>query len=248
MTSIGRFRLPLFVSFLLLASASIGHARGFRVGLTPNGSENNCATCHFSPGGGGARNPFGEDVNGLVSRGGREEFWSPELAMEDSDFDGFTNGEELGDIDGDGVPERTVNLGHPGAADILPERSVGDCNLDTVLDAVDLQCVPSVEDRDAVLSALNTVAGDLDGNGNVEFADFLVLSGNFGSDNPSYAAGNIDLAGGVEFADFLVLSGNFGFSSAGAEGNLSAVPEPNGVLLSMLGILPALCLRSRRRR
>ena len=39
---------------------------------------------------------------------------------------------------------------------------------------------------------------------------FLILSSNFGGDSPAYTDGNIDLAGPVNFADFLVLSSNFG--------------------------------------
>ena len=72
--------------------------------------------------------------------------------------------------------------------------------------------------------------GDLDGNGKVEFADFLILSGNFGQVVASHADGDIDCNGTVEFADFLVLSGNFGNSVADA----ATVPEP--ATAGMLGI------------
>ena len=85
--------------------------------------------------------------------------------------------------------------------------------------------------------------GDLDGNGKVEFADFLILSGNFGNDVDSHEQGDIDCNGKVEFADFLVLSGNFG-NEIGA----AAVPEPNG--LALWGLLPiaGFILRGRSRR
>ena len=49
--------------------------------------------------------------------------------------------------------------------------------------------------------------GDLDGNGMVEFADFLVLSSNFGTEVADHTAGDIDCSGSVDFADFLALSG-----------------------------------------
>ena len=52
--------------------------------------------------------------------------------------------------------------------------------------------------------------GDTDGNGRVEFADFLVISRNFGQDVSSRAEGDLDGNGRVEFADFLLLSQNFG--------------------------------------
>jgi hypothetical protein len=245
MSRIGRFYLVTILFTLLVGWRSeTAQARNFRVSLIPNGSANNCSNCHFNPGGGGARNPFGEDVNPLVSRGGREEFWSPTLASEDSDEDGFTNGQELGDLDGDGIRERTVNISRPGDPNDVPEIAIGDCNVDFELNRTDLSCVSSIEARDAVLTSLNTLPGDLDGNGDVAFADFLVLSGNFGQDLPSYAAGNIDLTGPVDFADFLALSGNFGQTPAGA--TLSAVPEPHGILPMLLGLLTSLSLRRSR--
>ena len=86
---------------------------------------------------------------------------------------------------------------------------VGDCNGDGVVDAADLACVATIDERDTVLGLLNTLPGDLDGNGDVAFADFLVLSANFGQQG-GYADGNIDLTGEIAFADFLVLSANFG--------------------------------------
>ena len=47
------------------------------------------------------------------------------------------------------------------------------------------------------------------------FDDFLTLAGHFGQDSASYIDGNIDLEDGVSFADFLVLSNNFGKSATG---------------------------------
>jgi len=152
----------------------------------------------------------------------------------------FTGAEDLvfeyGTTDGAafGAVEYVLNLG----GDVL-----GDCNRDGVLDAADLACVGTIEERDAVLTALNTLAGDLDGNGDVAFPDFLTLSANFGQDLPSYTAGNIDLTGGVAFPDFLTLSANFGKTPGGAA---AAVPEPASGLLATSGMLLLLAIRKRR--
>ena len=85
--------------------------------------------------------------------------------------------------------------------------------------------------------------GDLDGNGKVEFADFLILSGNFGNEVDDHTGGDIDCNGKVEFADFLVLSGNFGNDVAAAQ----SVPEPAGFALFGFASLLIGCLRSRRK-
>ena len=98
-------------------------ARFFRPSKVPNAVAD-CNTCHTN-GGGTARNPFGLDVEALVTPNGEEVFWGPELAALDSDGDGFTNGEELGDPDGlwqegDPSPGEPADLGNPANPDIVP--------------------------------------------------------------------------------------------------------------------------------
>ena len=84
------------------------------------------------------------------------------------------------------------------------------------------------------------IPGDVDGNGSVEFADFLVLSNTFGQTVDAGTGADIDGDGEVAFADFLLLSANFG-QTAGA----SAVPEPSAISLLLL---PLACLGLARRR
>ena len=57
-------------------------------------------------------------------------------------------------------------------------------------------------------SNLKTIRSDLNGNGAVEFDDFLLLSQNFGTSGES--AADIDGDGEVGFGDFLLLSSEFG--------------------------------------
>ncbi|MCA9525442.1 MAG: hypothetical protein KC549_03985, partial [Myxococcales bacterium] len=69
-------------------------ATAARVLQVPNGPVYNCALCHLSPRGAGPRTLFGEDVRATLR--GTVVDW-PTLCARDSDGDGYTNGEELGD-------------------------------------------------------------------------------------------------------------------------------------------------------
>lgn len=124
---------------------------------------------------------------------------------------------------------------------MLQVPEFGDCNRDGSLAASDLACVGSIPERDVLLDALAVAPGDLDGSGSVDFADFLVLSENFGRGSATYSEGNIDLLDGVTFADFLELSANFG----GRRNASVAIPEPSGWSSICIGLL-AMLRRSRR--
>ena len=88
-----------------------------QIPATPAG----CGTCHLDSRGGGPRNPFGSDAgvfrnDGIIDWAG--------LSGLDSDGDGRTNGEELGDPDGawvsgDPAPAGPYTL--PGVVDERPE-------------------------------------------------------------------------------------------------------------------------------
>lgn len=71
-----------------------------------------CTLCHRSPSpiSGADLNRFGSDfkANGHV--------WNQALAQKDSDGDGFPNGVELGDENGDGIAEITTERSNPGDA------------------------------------------------------------------------------------------------------------------------------------
>lgn len=92
-------------------------------------------------------------------------------------------------------------------------------------------------------SPANELLGDLDGDGNVAFADFLTLSGNFGQDVGSYDQGDVNCDGSVGFDDFLKLSANFGKSTA--PDATEFVPESSGFSLGMIAL--ALLVLSKKR-
>ena len=54
------------------------------------------------------------------------------------------------------------------------------------------------------------VTADFDGNGSVDFDDFIILSRNFGKQASAREDGDTNSDGKVDFADFLYLSSQFG--------------------------------------
>ena len=59
------------------------------------------------------------------------------------------------------------------------------------------------------------IPGDADFNGTVDFADFLVVSNNFGQTETAWPRGDFDWDRKTTFADFLLLSANYGITSVG---------------------------------
>lgn len=88
----------------------------------PNGFVNSCLTCHVSSAWGSPRNQFGEDSGN--NKSGAFINWA-ELASLDSDGDGFTNGEELQDPNGEFVtgnsnPGDMTLVTNPGNSESFP--------------------------------------------------------------------------------------------------------------------------------
>ncbi len=109
----------------------------------------------------------------------------------------------------------------------------GDCNGDGVVDIQDANCTPGDVLDDFLANLVPpSLRGDADGDGEVQFSDFVILSENFA--NPGvYTDGDFDKDGEVQFSDFVILSENFG-QSGGAMA--AAVPEPSTALLLAIGL------------
>ncbi len=82
------------------------------------------------------------------------------------------------------------------------------------------------------------VVGDFDGNGAVEFADFLTIFSNFGQRVTTYDQGDANCSGFVLFDDFLVLSENYGQATAAPV----AVPEPDASTTQSMILFGAMIL------
>lgn len=101
----------------MLALSGAAHAKSQYVAYIPNGNVKTCNNCH--PGGNtAALTSFGDDVLAVKAKPTNE--WWPALADQDSDQDGQTNGQELGDPCNDWLvgkdPARTTAISNPGDA------------------------------------------------------------------------------------------------------------------------------------
>jgi len=116
------FNIILFVSVYFLP-ITLSNARPWRVEQIPNGNKFGCLNCHNSSYG-GSINSFGLSVESVVGRGSRASFWNSVLAAKDSDGDGSSNGEELGDPDGDGKSTDGAEITNPSNPESKPQKPV----------------------------------------------------------------------------------------------------------------------------
>jgi hypothetical protein len=112
-----------WISLAVILAAPQVDAREFRVFRVPNGTVFSCQTCHVLSTG-GPRNPFGLAVEAKIgSTPADVPFWDAALASVDSDGDGFSNGTELGDPDGDGTPIQGAQVTNPGNSASKPNSA-----------------------------------------------------------------------------------------------------------------------------
>lgn len=147
------------------------------------------------------------------------------------------------------------------------EPAVGDANGDGQLTAYDIDRMFEVsrnlsnnschfdmtgdgrvwrDDLETLVEAAGTIFGDADLDGEVDFADFLTVSRNYGRTDAGWAMGDFDGDKQVTFGDYLLVSQNFGWSvDTGLVAAAAAIPEPAAVTLFGIAFLPWLALRQR---
>lgn len=78
---------------------------------------------------------------------------------------------------------------------------------DTVIDAIDI--IDTLDIGSNLLKSVGMWTGDANFDGSVDFADFSILSANYGMTGATWFDGDFDLDGTVGFSDFLLLSENY---------------------------------------
>ena len=123
-------RAHVLLAVLTATWSSSSAARPAYVNLVPNGAVSGCQTCHSNRGGGAPWNSFGDTL--FVENGGTVgqpatidvadadfSWWSGAICGADSDDDGQTNGQELGDprcVWTSGPAPRRTAVSNPGNA------------------------------------------------------------------------------------------------------------------------------------
>ena len=120
------------IMLLGLAISTPAFARSHRVAQIPHGASFGCTSCHGTAAGGGTFTGFGSSTVGALVGAGTTSVQDIEWAQiydVDSDRDGFTNGEELGDPNGTwrtGDANPPGMFFHPGDDSKHPVGTCGD--------------------------------------------------------------------------------------------------------------------------
>ena len=134
MTFPARFPAWLSVPALgVMLHAAPALARGPFVAALPNGSVHSCRLCHTQAAGNSPLNAFGAltAMRPATDAGLSDMLDWKTWSRVDSDMDGFTNGQELGDPCGTWVPGNAdpvmTTVGNPGEASSVPVGAPGPC-------------------------------------------------------------------------------------------------------------------------
>jgi len=87
---------------------------------------------------------------------------------------------------------------------------------------------------DVTLGAFQALAGDADGDKDIDITDFNILAVNFDTANIEWMDGNFDDNNDIDITDFNFLAANFAPTGYGAAGP-SSVPEPAAIALVIFG-------------
>lgn len=131
------------------------------------------------------------------------------------------------------IAERDLYQATPGRKNFYHANLFADCNDDDFVDRLDFECAGAAGVLEDLQIHTGFLAGDFNFDRSVDFADFLVLSSNFGEAG-LYEMGDANGDEFIDFADFLLLSTNFSASQ-----ELASVPEPASIWIMLIALLLA---------
>ena len=217
-------------------------ARPARVGQLPNGSMIGCASCHVNPGGGGTLTPFGRDINNnYLTQPGRsgQVVWNAMLAMLDSDGDGVSNGRELGDPDGDGTPDASIQVTNPGDPNsFVPQQPVTPAVTSFVIGSVTLQedaKNPPVPSGMQQFEITFNVPIKIENMGAISYPAGLFVAMPAISEDHMKLTGSVNLSEGTTYQ---ILIGNPDANLSEAQQYFLGTVELSDAVVSGVGILP----------
>lgn len=174
---------------------------------------------------------------------------------------GYLNGEKFGEVDGIGTwfahtdPIRVGGVAgqshfDPDFSGDTPYGNDGDPPVaqspyffNGVIDDIALFDTALPAERiKAHYDARDYVAGDFDGNGEVDLADFTTFAGNFNAEG-QYPQGDMDFNGVIDIHDFVRWRNAF---NAPAPAGAAAVPEPSSLMLCLSALVALWCRRRHR--
>lgn len=177
MNSTSTLNILIVAALIVLGRPAMVNARSFRPAMYPNGTVLGCGACHVSPSGGGTRTAFGNDVFAIVKGPSSTPFWGSTLAQKDSDGDGYTNGQEVGDPNGIGLATPGWIPTNPGNALSKPVNQAPSITLTNPIEGAHFVAPAAIE--------MSAMAADADGS--VATVEFLAGNVSLGSvSNPPY--------------------------------------------------------------
>ena len=149
-----------------------------------------------------------------------QEFW---ITVQEgfTEVDGFEDGTHVVRVWSSADPENVQQFGITGATGSDADGSyiaigAGNTGRAGAFDIDFVSWTPGLHEPvlNVTEPVVEPIQGDIDEDGTVAFADFLILSNSFGQSVDPGTDGDLDGDGEVAFSDFLILSNNFGMSAA----------------------------------